>query len=1336
MKILKQCLITLICLGSLAINAQVTLLGTSVYDSPSIPTQAFGAVFACSSDSINHITRQYNMFGNNGRKVFDMDVMQASDGRIYGVTQEGSSIFSIDTLTGTYALEFLFPSFIQNPCGSFVQASNDKFYGLTVSGGAYLNGVLYEYDPISKTCIKKIDFVEKPTGSLLLASDGKLYGLKSSGMYRYDPITNSFYDSGSAFFGTATGAGYLLQASDGKIYGHTTGAGFSPIGNIFAFDPIANTTSVVFTFPRKTIFSFCNGFMQASNGKFYGLVYLGPASSGSLGSIFEFDPTSGAFAFNYDFDYVNGSYPKGRMIQASNGKLYGTTSEGALNNNGGIFEFDIASNVCSNINDFGGSFTSVAGSGSRSGLLKVTNDRCYGLTYLGGIGGIGDFFEYNMLTNSRISKFSFDVAENGANPNFGLNKTSTGKFYGTAYGGVSTEGVIFEYEPITNTYSKKIDFNDYDLRDPRNGLTEMADGTFFGAASYDSLDASGFYSISAIYQWNPVTNIVIRRSLFLGSLNKLSPWSDLLLAADGKLYGTGLLFPVSGPSTVVLYSFDPTTSVCSLLYDYGSVSNNMMPTGSLLQASNGKIYGTIAHNGATISGRLFEYDIPSGVFTDTYFFDGTTLGKVPGGGLIEVSPGKLFGVVSTGTISGDYNGQIYEYDILSSTCTMEFQFTRATDGLYPFGELLAASNGKFYGLTKHGKVSLNGTVFEYDPVAATLRSILEMDETNGLKSVRHLVEYSTPLPPMIGSVNSVKTICDFSATTINVSVFGTGPLSFQWQLNFGSGWTNVPASMYYSGMLSSVLSIDSVIASMDSTYFRCVVNSPYGSDTSSTIQLFVKALLQPVIVGPAAICPSSTVLLSVTSIPNANYAWQYNGTFIPGANDSIYLTSGSGSYTVIASNSFGCSDTSASFFLVYGFLPLVSSSSANAALFCPGDSALLYSDYTSSTYQWLLNNVSIAGASDSTLQVFSGGQYSLITYSPEGCSDTSGVINVRMDCDTWPGDADNDSLVDNNDLLTIGLHYGETGPARSTISNVWQAWPSTDWGVFQTNGQDVKQADCNGDGIIDNNDTLAVNLNFSLTHAFAPTTNDQRLTIPDIYLVTGSSSYLPGDWVDAELWLGTSSVPVNNLYGIAFNINYDASLVQSGSENLTYSNSWLGNPGVDVIKLSKIDGLAAIAYGAETRINHNNADGFGKIANFKFQLKNTITISDTLNLSISYYNSVDSLGNSILFNLQDLTIQIPVGINEYENINDINIYPNPYLLSTQITYSLLKPSNVSVEVYNTIGQRIETLVNANQYTGEYKYSFSAKEKGCDAGIYFVKFTIDGKITMKKIVEVK
>jgi len=331
----------------------------------------------------------------------------------------------------------------------------------------------------------------------------------------------------------------------------------------------------------------------------------------------------------------------------------------------------------------------------------------------------------------------------------------------------------------------------------------------------------------------------------------------------------------------------------------------------------------------------------------------------------------------------------------------------------------------------------------------------------------------------------------------------------------------------------------------------------------------------------------------------------------------------------------------------------------------------------------------------------------------------------------WPGDANYDHIVDNTDLLPIGLFYGNTGIQRTVLGNVWQADSCADWGVLQANGYDIKNADCNGDSTIDSNDTLAVNLNFNLTHAISTLHNaeQEKTNAPSLYFVTSSTFYNPGDMVDVEVWAGNTATPVSNLYGIAFNINYTASLVQPGTESLTYPASWMGTPGTDAIKISKIDALATTAYGAETRINHTNASGFGKIADFKFQAKSSLTNTSMLHLSVSNYKANDSAGVPVVFNTinDSITIYVSgVGIKEENNNSGITISPNPFTSETTISFNELQ-KNTTIKIMDAIGKEIKTI----NFTGKQLVI----EKGeMSKGIYFLQITDEKKnIVNKKII---
>ncbi|HEX8514580.1 MAG TPA: PKD domain-containing protein [Bacteroidia bacterium] len=507
--------------------------------------------------------------------------------------------------------------------------------------------------------------------------------------------------------------------------------------------------------------------------------------------------------------------------------------------------------------------------------------------------------------------------------------------------------------------------------------------------------------------------------------------------------------------------------------------------------------------------------------------------------------------------------------------------------------------------------------------------------------------------------------------------------------------------------------------------------------TSSVTQVIVNPLPAPAIVpsGSVTLCAGDSISLDAGS-GYASYLWS------DGSTSSVLVVTSSGSDSVTVTDMNGCTDTSepvtiavipVPVLIVTDPLPVCAPATADIS-----DPAVT-SGSSAGTLSYWQDSSGLIPLNSPDYSVIDSSATFFIRLENGACSVIE-PVNVSIDrhC-VWPGDANNDLSVNNYDLLPIGLSYSQSGPARSIVSNNWQGFASADWGTNQSNGQDTKHVDCNGDGLIDSNDTLAVNLNFSSFHTLMPQIPLSRTTDPYLYFVSNASTYLPGDWVDIDIMAGTNTTPVNDLYGIAFNINYNAALVEPGTESLFYPVSWLGNPAADIIRFEKMEPVMNTAYGAESRIDHAGRDGFGKIATLRFQAGTSITSVVALNFSFSGYSANDSAGNILLLNDSALSIVIDptaTSITESNSSSNINVYPNPYSDHTNISYVLNEKSEVNLEVYNALGQHVLTLVTQTQPKGSYAYNFSAKRSGMEAGVYFIRLAIDGKITMKRIVEIK
>jgi len=94
------------------------------------------------------------------------------------------------------------------------------------------------------------------------------------------------------------------------------------------------------------------------------------------------------------------------------------------------------------------------------------------------------------------------------------------------------------------------------------------------------------------------------------------------------------------------------------------------------------------------------------------------------------------------------------------------------------------------------------------------------------------------------------------------------------------------------------------------------------------------------------------------------------------------------------------------------------------------------------------------------------------------------------------------------------------------------------------------------------------------------------------------------------------------------------------------------------------------------------------------------------------------------------------GIPNPDNYRDLKIYPNPFTSKTQISYSLTQRAHISLEVYNILGKKVQTLVNEVQNSGAYQYDFSTKDLSYKEGVFVLKLIINEKVRNKLLVEIK
>lgn len=175
------------------------------------------------------------------------------------------------------------------------------------------------------------------------------------------------------------------------------------------------------------------------------------------------------------------------------------------------------------------------------------------------------------------------------------------------------------------------------------------------------------------------------------------PVGALVQGEDGNFYGLNGLN--------IVFKITP-TGVLTVL----NTLENEPPTAGLVLALDGNFYGTTESGGTSNSGTVFRMT-PSGIITTIYSFCSQPNcgdGIEPFAPLIQASDGNLYGTTVYGGTLG--YGTVFRIKFAGTLASLH-SFDKTSDGSFPFGGLIEATDGNFYGTTKEGGAKNFGTVF-------------------------------------------------------------------------------------------------------------------------------------------------------------------------------------------------------------------------------------------------------------------------------------------------------------------------------------------------------------------------------------------------------------------------------------------------------------------------------------------------------------------------------------------------------------------------------------------------------------------------------------------------
>jgi uncharacterized repeat protein (TIGR03803 family) len=302
------------------------------------------------------------------------------------------------------------------------------------------------------------------------------------------------------------------------------------------------------------------------------------------------------------------------------------------------------------------------------------------------------------VARSETVLYSFAGAD-GAIPVAGLILDAKGNIYGTTYGGgASGFGTVFQ---ITSAGTEKVLYSFSGGADGSGPISDLveANGNFYGT----TIEGGGAGAVGTVFKVTSTSRETVLASLTLED-GGAYPEGGLVRDKHGNLYGTtsgynggygnGAVFKVSSSGKL------------TILYTFQGGDDGLCPYGDLLLDAEGNLYGTTYRGGTSGLGTVFEIT-PSGSETVLYSFTGGTDGSLPAAGLFRDVSGNLYGTTTGG---GNGYGTVFKVTP-DGTETIVHSFTDS-DGYYPIAPLVQDAKGNFYGTTEFGGRHGQGTVFK------------------------------------------------------------------------------------------------------------------------------------------------------------------------------------------------------------------------------------------------------------------------------------------------------------------------------------------------------------------------------------------------------------------------------------------------------------------------------------------------------------------------------------------------------------------------------------------------------------------------------------------------
>ena len=435
------------------------------------------------------------------------------------------------------------------------------------------------------------------------------------------------------------------------------------------------------------------------------------------------------FTTLHSFNGADGANPYAGLVQAGDGNLYGTTTDGGAYGSGNVFRITPSGKLKS-IYEFCAQANCPDGQFPVSGLVMGGDGDLYGTTQNGGMYNWGTVFKVSPL-GGLTTLHSFNVID-GISPYGTLLLASDGNFYGTTNeagackggGGCGTVFVIGPGGKFKTLYNFCMQTGCPDGEFPVGGLVEGSDGNIYGTTNAGGNLICPGGGCGTIYRITPGGKLTTLHSF--NNADGAYPAPSLVERVKGVFFGTTAGGGTNGDGTVFAIT---ARGALTTLHSFNG-TDGFSPF-VLTAGSDGNLYGTTLGGGANQAGTVFQFT-PAGALTTLHSFRANFYYYF--GGLTQGTNGVFFGTTYFGGFADD--GTIYSLSVgLKPLVKVQPGTGKVGATVSILGRDLSTATGvTFHGIPAIFQIVSNTLITATVPAGATSGRVAVMGSNHNLLS--------------------------------------------------------------------------------------------------------------------------------------------------------------------------------------------------------------------------------------------------------------------------------------------------------------------------------------------------------------------------------------------------------------------------------------------------------------------------------------------------------------------------------------------------------------------------------------------------------------------------